>query len=912
VINNERGGREDADDGVIPKPITSKPYPCPVCKVGQVTGIVLFPLSLCDLNQAVELRKGGSRTDANSSSFSALQINGKRSADDSEFDDAHDVSYLLLSHSRPTASNSTSNEPDHHRTGRWTNDEIVLVDFLVDAFDRGNLPIPHGAKLNEFLGDMLLCKSSRLTKKMKNAKLSTRSYTLKGAGIGEADCKTLSDLVSKFLASVTDEPTKLELRFNMTKLWRMHFSNLCLQIGYTYLDAREWVAGLEEMERLASSAEESLRKARRRRIGLALQPERPEKTVKGDSVSAGDTPLTAFSSFGPISHQACSLLVDETTVGYSKTDDIGEATCEDDDFLASMMNIAKSPNLEGIAPSNRSRFFSVDFGLDESVDPLSIEPAMDTPHAPHHNLGDCGPFLEEIVSFMQAEQMPFQHVDVWVPSFVNQDGKSTNGNNNGGEQGQELRLFHAGYATRADLDEPLSFQLNEFGQYSTNFTFAPGIGLPGRVYSSGKYTWERNIQDVDSRIFLRSGGAKVYGIRTGFGLPLESALVGRMVIAMYSTLDMEEDVSLIEKCRINFAKYTPEPKWKLVIDMASTSTKAGTTNSFANPAGNRVPPIIPSSGSTSSLVHYSHDNSAAFTPVPARAQPEAASSIDHYTHGSAACVSSSDASNVKKKQHAANTTFPTRPERSTSTTSSVSQNAANDRSLSPRTPRPSSATCVPMEVSCTSTTSAVSARDIEDEEQRIATLLGDHMPLSEIPLPGESQSGSSNAAQLLPHFMSLRLLLLRSSTRRTLDENDMIDVIKKSFRCYSKDNRRTGAELATLLAKDWMYLHSTLSVLAEKKPSQDQYQTHKMTALTFGTMATSGGPTMMPSSFFPLTANQSSPPNLAPHRLVSMPSLSLDQFNGKQSDNNSSDERIRSRSVSASSENTYADVVPEN
>jgi hypothetical protein len=101
----------------------------------------------------------------------------------------------------------------------------------------------------------------------------------------------------------------------------MHFSNLCLQIGYTYLDAREWVAGLEEMERLASSAEESLRKARRRRIGLALQPERPEKTVKGDSVSAGDTPLTAFSSFGPISHQACSLLVDETTVGYSKTDD---------------------------------------------------------------------------------------------------------------------------------------------------------------------------------------------------------------------------------------------------------------------------------------------------------------------------------------------------------------------------------------------------------------------------------------------------------------------------------------------------------------------------------------------------------------------------------------------------------------
>lgn len=906
---NDRNGREDVDDGVIPKPVTVKPYPCPVCRIGQVTGVVLFPISLSDLNKAVELRKRDNRTDANSSSFSAMQ-QGKRPADDSEAEAAHDVSYLLLSHSRPTASNSTSNEPDHHRTGRWTNDEIAFVDFLVDAFDKGNLPIPHGAKLNEFLGDMLLCKSSRLTKKMKNAKLSTRSYTLKGKGTGEADCRTLSELESRFLASVTDEPTKLELRFNMTKLWRMHFSNLCLQIGYAFLDARDWVAGLEEMERLASSAEESLRKARRRRIGLALQPERASEAPLP---AANNNPMAVFSSFNPPAPQQNGFrLPDDSQVTFSKVDDLaGEAACEDDDFLASMMNIAKSPNLEGIA-SNRSRFFSVDFGLDDSVDPLSMEPSMDTQYAPHHNLGDCGPFLEEIVSFMQAENMPFQHVDVWVPSFVNADGKSANSkSNNGGEPGQELRLFHAGHATRSDLDQALSIQLNEFGQYSTNFTFAPSVGLPGRVYSSGKYAWERNIHDLDSRIFLRSGGAKVYGIKTGFGLPLESALVGRMVIAMYSTLDMEENATLIEKCRTNFAKYTPEPKWKLVIDMASTSTKAGVASAQPNPQSTRLPLIIPTSSSTSSLVHYSHDNNAA--PAPSSVQQPRSGSFDHFSHDTVASVATFSVSNVQRQHQSTSSVaaYMTRPERSMSTTSSISQTAANDNmSLCPTTPRPSSATNVPMEVSCTSTTSAVSTRDIEDEEQRIATLLGDHMPLSEIPLPGENQNGLTHVAQLLPHFMSLRLLLLRSANRRTTDENDMIDVIKKSFRCYSKDNKRTGAELAALLAKDWMYLHSSMPATSEKKPPQDQYQTHKMAAPTYGSVSANAGP--MPSPFFPITGNQSSPPNLTSHRMVSVPSLSLDQYNGQQSDNNSADGRNRSRSVSASSENTYADVVPEN
>jgi hypothetical protein len=42
-------------------------------------------------------------------------------------------------------------------------------------------------------------------------------------------------------------------------------------VGYELLDARDWVASLDEMERRASEAEEHIRQARRRRMGMALR-----------------------------------------------------------------------------------------------------------------------------------------------------------------------------------------------------------------------------------------------------------------------------------------------------------------------------------------------------------------------------------------------------------------------------------------------------------------------------------------------------------------------------------------------------------------------------------------------------------------------------------------------------------------
>ena len=77
----------------------------------------------------------------------------------------------------PTASTTIADESDDLRTGRWTNEEMAYCDKLVEKFQAGQLPLLDGTKLNDFLAGMLKSKQSRLTKKMKNAKLSAKTFT---------------------------------------------------------------------------------------------------------------------------------------------------------------------------------------------------------------------------------------------------------------------------------------------------------------------------------------------------------------------------------------------------------------------------------------------------------------------------------------------------------------------------------------------------------------------------------------------------------------------------------------------------------------------------------------------------------------------------------------------------------------
>ncbi|KAI2513964.1 hypothetical protein MHU86_348 [Fragilaria crotonensis] len=111
---------------------------CPQCK-RSTTGLVLFPMSFREIDEARKMA-------------SSLASNGRRNRKrkSSEVNAGGDEKGSYVS---------------DRRTGRWTTEEIALCDKLIEKFEMGHLPILDGIKLNDFLGNMLKSKQSRLTKK---------------------------------------------------------------------------------------------------------------------------------------------------------------------------------------------------------------------------------------------------------------------------------------------------------------------------------------------------------------------------------------------------------------------------------------------------------------------------------------------------------------------------------------------------------------------------------------------------------------------------------------------------------------------------------------------------------------------------------------------------------------------------
>lgn len=686
-------------------------------------------MKLDDLDMASKLK----RREAEAKSVMTVNDNGKRELGENDLLEVHtETPYLLLLGQNGVSASGI--DSDFLRTGRWTEEETAYVDFLVEAFDRGQLVMPQGMRLNDMLRDLLLCKASRLTKKMKHAKLSARSYDIKGDI--HLNRVMLSTLEQQFVESITPEATRLELRCIVSKTWRSFLSNLCLQIGSEMLNVNDWVTSIETVETRASEAEKTIRLARRRRMGMALKTDiraaphgvfisgmPPSKRAHNRDLPNKFSGESGMPPTGPTSAQSV------TTSTSSQGD-------HDSEFISQILDFDGNDNpVPGMMLTNANMEDMTMFFDKMSEKPPSVATATTA-------RTNCGPFLEAIASFVETRNLPFEHIDVWVPSYHNV------GNNDGSN---EMRLFHAGYVTRGDIDPSRFAQLNEYGEYSTKFSFKPGCGLPGRVYTTGEPSWEREISDVDPSIFERAGGARVYGLNTGLGLPLSTSSIGCMVVVMYSNADMAEDRSMMQMCLEEFRSYEPEPKWKLVVDMP-----------------------------------------------------------------------------LSHKQ--------TRMNRSTSVNS----------------------------VNSSATSKSNTLVDPQEEEHCIATLLGDHIPLVALSGPfSETAIPFLEPDMLIPHFMSLRLLLLRSSDRRAVAENEAVEIIRKSYRGYARDARRAEKEIAFLLARDWQFLQqsntSTAAPSIQKpmphqahvpplQPPSSQYTSHQFGVPTnLSTYASSGAPTRMPS-----------------------------------------------------------------
>lgn len=656
-----------------------------------------------------------------------------------------------LNDSSNSVISTIENDRLHFRTGRWSSEEEKYVDELIRAFEASLLPLPIGVKLNEFLRDMIMCKTSRLTKKMKNAKLSSRSYRLNNGRAmdnqQDQGYESLSIAQDNFLRSIPSEGVRIVLRFNMSRMWRMHFFNLALQVNYDSVVSNEWQSSLNTMKDRVAEAEDTVRKARRAKMDRALKRDSyyaansvgtfiagtPRSTVSLDSSSRMDDmkmpPATVNSK--DFSSQHAAFRKDSFSTGSTNNTDSfntsvsvplapssavfkedDKTTCSKDSGHSSIVvstnshsggnrNREQEPMEEGndlIYPGTANvtpQFgsvgdeFSIGFlDLDEDWD----DQVFNAKEKIEVKMKNNGSFLAKVMEYIQKEQLPFHHIDVWIPVS---DQKELLSLQNASQA--SVRMCHGGYVTRSDLESnSVINNLQDFGHYSRKFSFAIGAGMPGRVISSLTPSWEVNVQDADPNWFERAAGAKTYGIRSVIGIPVNSSSVGTVVLGMYSLFTVPKDIDMIRKCYLEFQQYSPEPKWSIAID-----TSQQFLHQQRAPETQQASPL--------------HRDSTLVKVVPMEAD-------------------------IKKKTG-------------------------------------------PAEVECT----------VENE---IADLLAQNIPLS----PDSSMS------QMLSEYTSLRLTLL-SSLQREVNQHvkDNITVIKKSYESYGKvvENK---ADIAKLLVNDWKFL----------------------------------------------------------------------------------------------------------
>jgi hypothetical protein len=385
------------------------------------------------------------------------------------------------------------------RTGRWTVQEMAYCDKLIAKFESGEIPVAEGVKLNEFLGAMLKSKQSRLTKKMKNAKLSTKTFQRTSGFLDLDEGREFSELEESFFTAVTDAQERAEIRFHMQKEWREQFSRVCGEVGQP-VDADLWLSSVEEMDRRASIAKDAARMAKRKlMIGVALRTD-SQNQDHGVFIEKTEAELRSSSN------------------GF---DDAGRDV---EDELLTLLAEDKT-----------------------HTNSLDINGKSSQLHA--------APFLSKSIAYIQRHSIPFEHIDLWVPSFVP-----------GSESDQtSCRLCYAGSATTEKIlgDDgksmrPLSteenFNLHAFGDYSQKFSFDVGCGLPGRVYESGRPTWEQRVQNAPHTHFERCGGALQWGIKTVVGIPIASPNVGRIVVVLYSTEDRLKDEDLVVRLSEEFTR----------------------------------------------------------------------------------------------------------------------------------------------------------------------------------------------------------------------------------------------------------------------------------------------------------------------------------------------------------------------
>jgi PAS domain S-box-containing protein len=104
--------------------------------------------------------------------------------------------------------------------------------------------------------------------------------------------------------------------------------------------------------------------------------------------------------------------------------------------------------------------------------------------------------------------------------------------------GKVLEYSQIWYAENKNLDE--------FGCHSQTLTFEAGIGLPGRIWSSGQPEWIEDVSEVKKPVFRRAQIAAQVGLKSSFGVPIISGEQVLAVLVFFKTTKSSKELRLVD------------------------------------------------------------------------------------------------------------------------------------------------------------------------------------------------------------------------------------------------------------------------------------------------------------------------------------------------------------------------------
>ncbi len=127
---------------------------------------------------------------------------------------------------------------------------------------------------------------------------------------------------------------------------------------------------------------------------------------------------------------------------------------------------------------------------------------------------------------------------------------------------------------------PNAQNLDNFRMESEKLTFFPGMGLPGRVWSSKQSEWMQNVSTAADRAFLRKQGAIAAGFKSALGIPIvtDDHVLAILVFFMFTTGDADKRLvklistvtthlgALLQRKQVEAALVDSEERFRLLVD----------------------------------------------------------------------------------------------------------------------------------------------------------------------------------------------------------------------------------------------------------------------------------------------------------------------------------------------------------